>query len=68
MAFRTKMAARAPYTHRAVQSTQSSIEGGVLRVVCGGLQEYTEEIERLKRDLAAARDKNGVYLSSENYQ
>ena len=32
------------------------------------LQEYTEEIERLKRDLTAARDKNGVYLSNENYR
>lgn len=32
------------------------------------LQEYTEEIERLKRDLAATRDKNGVYLSAENYE
>ncbi|CAL8297877.1 unnamed protein product [Merluccius merluccius] len=32
------------------------------------IKEYTEEIERLKRDLAATRDKNGVYLSSENYQ
>lgn len=32
------------------------------------VQEYTEEIERLKRDLAAARDKNGVYLSAENYE
>ncbi|MEQ2191080.1 hypothetical protein XENOCAPTIV_020355, partial [Xenoophorus captivus] len=32
------------------------------------LEEYTEEIERLKRDLAATRDKNGVYLSSENYE
>lgn len=31
-------------------------------------QEYTEEIERLKRDLAATRDKNGVYLSAENYE
>nr|XP_005991610.1 PREDICTED: kinesin-like protein KIF11 isoform X1 [Latimeria chalumnae]XP_014341343.1 PREDICTED: kinesin-like protein KIF11 isoform X1 [Latimeria chalumnae] len=31
------------------------------------IKEYTEEIERLKRDLAAAREKNGVYLSSENY-
>ncbi|KPP78931.1 kinesin-like protein KIF11-B-like [Scleropages formosus] len=30
-------------------------------------EEYTEEIERLKRDLAAARDKNGVYLSTENF-
>uniref|UniRef100_A0A8C9Z8Z8 Kinesin-like protein n=1 Tax=Sander lucioperca TaxID=283035 RepID=A0A8C9Z8Z8_SANLU len=27
------------------------------------IKEYTEEIERLKRDLAATRDKNGVYLS-----
>lgn len=32
------------------------------------IKEYTEEIERLKKDLAAARDKNGVYLSSDNYQ
>ncbi|XP_028324559.1 kinesin-like protein KIF11 isoform X2 [Gouania willdenowi] len=32
------------------------------------IKEYTEEIERLKRDLAASRDKNGVYLSAENYQ
>ncbi|KAG7280297.1 hypothetical protein CRUP_026838 [Coryphaenoides rupestris] len=32
------------------------------------LEEYTEEIERLKKDLVATRDKNGVYLSSENYQ
>ncbi|KAM6956574.1 kinesin-like protein KIF11 [Aplochiton taeniatus] len=32
------------------------------------IKEYTEEIERLKRDLAATRDRNGVYLSSENYE
>uniref|UniRef100_UPI0037E83C87 kinesin-like protein KIF11 n=1 Tax=Semicossyphus pulcher TaxID=241346 RepID=UPI0037E83C87 len=32
------------------------------------IKEYTEEIERLKRDLAATRDKNGVYLSAENYE
>ncbi|KAM4032837.1 kinesin-like protein KIF11 isoform 2-T2 [Anomaloglossus baeobatrachus] len=32
------------------------------------IKEYTEEIERLKRDLAAAREKNGVFLSSENYE
>ncbi|XP_029465778.1 kinesin-like protein KIF11 [Rhinatrema bivittatum] len=31
------------------------------------IKEYTEEIERLKRDLAASREKNGVYLSTENY-
>uniref|UniRef100_A0A8C3ARR2 Kinesin-like protein n=1 Tax=Cyclopterus lumpus TaxID=8103 RepID=A0A8C3ARR2_CYCLU len=29
------------------------------------IKEYTEEIERLKRDLVATRDKNGVYLSEE---
>ncbi|XP_034041025.1 kinesin-like protein KIF11 [Thalassophryne amazonica] len=32
------------------------------------IKEYTEEIERLKRDLFATREKNGVYLSSENYE
>jgi kinesin family protein 11 len=31
------------------------------------LQEYTAEIERLRRDLAATRDKNGVFLASDNY-
>ncbi|XP_049542303.1 kinesin-like protein Klp61F [Anopheles darlingi] len=28
---------------------------------------YTEEIDRLKRDLLAARDKNGIYLAEETY-
>ncbi|XP_051579257.1 kinesin-like protein KIF11 [Myxocyprinus asiaticus] len=32
------------------------------------IKEYTEEIERLKRDLAATRDKHGVYLSVDNYE
>ncbi|KAM6265966.1 kinesin-like protein KIF11 [Porphyrio hochstetteri] len=32
------------------------------------IKEYTEEIERLKQDLAAARKKNGVYMSLENYE
>lgn len=32
------------------------------------MQEYTEEIERLKRDLAATREKNGVYISLENFE
>lgn len=34
---------------------------------CCFLQEYTEEIERLRRDLIATREKHGVYLASENY-
>ncbi|XP_043375517.1 kinesin-like protein KIF11 isoform X3 [Dermochelys coriacea] len=32
------------------------------------IKEYTEEIERLKRDLAVAREKNGIYISAENYE
>lgn len=31
------------------------------------LKEYTEEIDRLKRDLMAARDKNGIYLPEDTY-
>ncbi|XP_076291739.1 kinesin-like protein Klp61F [Lasioglossum baleicum] len=31
------------------------------------LQEYTEEIEKLRKDLFATRDRNGVYLDPENY-
>lgn len=32
------------------------------------LKEYTEEIERLRKDLMASREKNGVFLAFENYQ
>ena len=32
------------------------------------LKEYTEEIERLRRDLMANREKNGVFLANDNYQ
>ncbi|CAH6961886.1 kinesin-like protein KIF11 isoform X1 [Phodopus roborovskii] len=32
------------------------------------IKEYTEEIERLKRDLAAVREKNGVYISEETFR
>lgn len=31
------------------------------------LKEYTEEIERLRRDLLATRERNGVYLAQESY-
>ncbi|XP_071090548.1 kinesin-like protein KIF11-A [Haliotis cracherodii] len=31
------------------------------------LKEYNEEIERLRRDLQAVREKNGIYLAEENY-
>ena len=32
------------------------------------IREYVAEIERLKSDLSATRDKNGVFLSGESYQ
>ncbi|XP_046972354.1 kinesin-like protein Klp61F [Vanessa cardui] len=31
------------------------------------LKDYAEEIDRLKRDLHAAREKNGVYLANETF-
>uniref|UniRef100_A0A915DTJ2 Kinesin-like protein n=1 Tax=Ditylenchus dipsaci TaxID=166011 RepID=A0A915DTJ2_9BILA len=31
------------------------------------LKEYDEEIERLRKDLVAMREKNGIYLDKENY-
>lgn len=31
------------------------------------VQEYTEQIERLKKDLVAAREKNGIFIAEENY-
>lgn len=37
------------------------------RLLTTSLKEYTEEIERLKKDLAATREKNGVFVSPENY-
>lgn len=31
------------------------------------IKEYTEEIDRLRRDLLATRERNGVYIALENY-
>lgn len=31
------------------------------------LQTYTEEIEKLKKDLSTTRERNGVYLAPDNY-
>ncbi|OAD60456.1 hypothetical protein WN48_05428, partial [Eufriesea mexicana] len=32
------------------------------------LKQYTEEIEKLRRDLFATRERNGVYLADDNYK
>jgi kinesin family protein 11 len=31
------------------------------------IKEFTEQIERLKKDLTAAREKNGIFLAPESY-
>lgn len=31
------------------------------------IKEYTEQIEKLKKDLLAAREKNGIFIAEENY-
>uniref|UniRef100_A0A2K6V0M6 Kinesin family member 11 n=1 Tax=Saimiri boliviensis boliviensis TaxID=39432 RepID=A0A2K6V0M6_SAIBB len=51
-----------------IHMKETTIDGEEL-VKIGKLNlEYTEEIERLKRDLAATREKNGVYISEENFR
>lgn len=54
------------YAHRAknIQNKPEINQRLTKKVV---LKEYTEEIDRLKRDLMAAREKNGVYLASDSY-
>ncbi|EZA46823.1 Bipolar kinesin, partial [Ooceraea biroi] len=54
------------YAHRAKNITnRPEINQKLSRKAL--LKEYTEEIERLRRDLLANRERNGVYLAQENY-
>jgi len=54
------------YAHRAKDITNKPEVNQKLskRAV---LKEYTEEIERLRKDLMANRERNGVYIANENY-
>uniref|UniRef100_A0A336LMR6 CSON012993 protein n=1 Tax=Culicoides sonorensis TaxID=179676 RepID=A0A336LMR6_CULSO len=54
------------YAHRA-KNIQNRPEINQRLTKKAVLKEYTEEIDKLKRDLMAARDKNGVYLAQESY-
>ncbi|CAB3233053.1 unnamed protein product [Arctia plantaginis] len=54
------------YAHRA-KNIQNKPEVNQKMTKKAILKEYAEEIDRLKRDLQASRDKNGVYLASETY-
>uniref|UniRef100_A0AAG5D6J0 Kinesin motor domain-containing protein n=1 Tax=Anopheles atroparvus TaxID=41427 RepID=A0AAG5D6J0_ANOAO len=54
------------YAHRA-KNIQNKPEANQKLSKKAVIKEYTEEIDRLKRDLMAARDKNGIYLPEETY-
>jgi len=55
------------YAHRA-KNIQNKPEVNQKLSKKAVLKEYTEEIERLRKDLMASREKNGVFLAHENYQ
>ncbi|XP_060073032.1 kinesin-like protein KIF11 [Ylistrum balloti] len=54
------------YAHRA-KNIQNRPEINQKLTKKALIREYTEEIERLRRDLQAVREKNGIYLAEENY-
>lgn len=54
------------YAHRA-KNIQNKPEINQRLTKKTVLKEYTEEIDRLKRDLIACRDKNGIYLAEDTY-
>ncbi|EDW69394.1 kinesin-like protein Klp61F [Drosophila virilis] len=54
------------YAHRA-KNIQNKPEVNQKLTKKTVLKEYTEEIDKLKRDLMAARDKNGIYLAEDTY-
>jgi kinesin family protein 11 len=55
------------YAHRA-KNIQNRPEVNQKLTKQAMLKEYTEEIERLRRDLIAAREKNGIFVDKENYE
>lgn len=36
--------------------------------ICFPTQDYMEKIDKLQRDLQAAREKNGIFIAEENYK
>lgn len=54
------------YAHRA-KNIQNKPEINQRLTKKTVLKDYTEEIDRLKRDLMACRDKNGIYLAEDTY-
>ena len=55
------------YAHRA-KNIQNKPEVNQKMSKSAKLKEYTHEMERLRKDLMAAREKNGVFIAHDNYQ
>jgi len=55
------------YAHRA-KSIQNKPEVNQKLTKTCLLKDYTTEIDKLRKDLMASRDQNGVYLAQDNYQ
>ena len=55
------------YAHRAKNITNKP-EVNQKMSKSAKLKEYTEEIEKLRKDLIASREKNGVFLANDHYQ
>ena len=55
------------YAHRA-KNIQNKPEVNQKMSKSAKLKEYTQEIERLRKDLVASREKNGVFMAHDKYQ
>ena len=55
------------YAHRA-KNIQNKPEVNQKMSKSAKLKEYTEEIEKLRKDLIAAREKNGIFIANDRYQ
>ncbi|XP_067935963.1 kinesin-like protein KIF11-B [Watersipora subatra] len=55
------------YAHRA-KNIQNKPEINQKLTKKNLIKEYNEEIERLRKDLQASRDKNGIFINEENYK
>ena len=55
------------YAHRA-KNIQNKPEINQKLTKKNLIKEYNEEIERLRKDLQASRDKNGIFINEDNYR
>lgn len=55
------------YAHRA-KNIQNKPEINQKLTKKNLMKEYNEEIEKLRKDLQASRDKNGIFINEDNYR